>query len=527
MRSDVRILVIDDSQPVREFVVQALAHQEEFVIQEASDGAQGLKMALADPPDLILCDLEMPRLDGFQVLDALREHQIDVPVILITSHGSETIAVELFRKGVRDYLIKPFTAEEMHAAIEQALTEVRLQQEKKVLTEHLTAANQQLQRRVQELGILYRVGKSVTSLLSREQLLERILDAVFYVLDAEEAVLMLVDEESGQLRTAIHRQRVHGKVHQMEHRSAEELASDAAHKGNVTATGAMLSAPLRAGNRIIGTLGVGNRVSGHPFSGHDRQLLLALADYATIAVENARLYEKVRQADHAKSEFISLVAHELRTPMTSIRGYAEMLVQGMAGQLATQQEQFVHTILNNVERMQIVVSDLRDISRIETGRLLLEPKPTDLADALKDALQSTKEQIEAQSQQFTVEMAENLPPVYADPARLTQVLINLLSNAYKYTPDGERIHLKAWVQDGYMHCAMSDTGIGISPEDQAMLFTKFFRSEDSAVREKPGTGLGLCIVKNLVELQGGEIKVKSQLGKGTTFAFTVPVATTG
>jgi signal transduction histidine kinase len=102
----------------------------------------------------------------------------------------------------------------------------------------------------------------------------------------------------------------------------------------------------------------------------------------------------------------------------------------------------------------------------------------------------------------------------------------LLSNAHKYTPDGEHIRLKAWVQNGYVYCAVSDTGVGISPEDQEKLFTKFFRSEDAAVREKPGTGLGLCIVKNLVELQGGEIKVKSQLGKGTTFAFTVPIAKT-
>ena len=524
MKSDVRILIIDDSRPVREFVVQALASWEGFVTQEATDGYQGLKMALADHPDLILCDLEMPRLNGFQVLDALHEQRADIPVILITSHGSETIAVEVFRKGVKDYLIKPFTAEEMHAAIERALTEVRLRKEKEALTEHLAAANQQLQSRVQELGILYRIGKSVTSLLSKKELLERILDAVFYVLGAEEAVLMLVDEESGQLQTEIHRQSVPGEIHQLEHRSAEELGADVARKGDATATGALLSVPLKTGDRVIGTLGVGNRVSGRPFSGHDRQLLLALADYAAIAVENARLYEKVRLADRAKSEFVSFVAHELRTPMTSIRGYAEMLVQGMADSLAPQQEQFIRVILSNVKRMQVVVSDLRDISRIETGHLLLDTQPTDLANALKDALQSTKEPIASRSQQLTVEIAENLPPVYADPARLTQILINLLSNANKYTPDGGSIHLTAQAQDGYAYCAVSDTGIGISPEDQEKLFTKFFRSEDAAVREMPGTGLGLCIVKNLVELQGGEVNVKSQPGKGTIFAFTVPLA---
>ena len=124
-------------------------------------------------------------------------------------------------------------------------------------------------------------------------------------------------------------------------------------------------------------------------------------------------------------------------------------------------------------------------------------------------------------------MPEDLPLVHADPARLAQILINLLSNAYKYTPRGGHIRVRAWLQDGTVHCAVSDTGIGISPEEQASLFTKFFRSEDPAVRETPGTGLGLCIVKSLTELQGGQVEVESRVGEGTTFTFTVPVAQLG
>jgi signal transduction histidine kinase/DNA-binding response OmpR family regulator len=524
MKPDVHILVVDDSQAMREFIVQVLAGQKGFIAQEASDGAEGLEMALADPPDLILCDLEMPRMNGSQVVDALRAQRLDIPVILITSHGSEAIAVELFRKGVKDYLIKPFTAEEMNAAIERALTEVHLRRERDALTQGLAQANQQLRQRVRELDTLYRVGKSVTSLLSKDQLLNRILDAVFYVIGAEEATLMLMDEESGQLRKELHHQRVPGKLHHVAQRSAEELADEAARKGEVTATGAMLSAPLKVGDQIIGALGLGNRVSARPFSRHERQLLLALADYAAIAIENARLYEEVRQADQAKSEFVSFVAHELRTPMTSIRGYADMLEKEMAGPLTEDQTGFVRTIVRNVERMQVLVSDLQDISRIETSQLRLEVQPTNVTNSVKGALQATQGQIKARSQQLTLKIPENLPQVRADPARLTQILINLLSNAYKYTPEGGHIAVQAWLQDRHVHCAVSDSGIGISPEDQARLFTKFFRSENPTVRDMPGTGLGLCIVKNLVELQGGEIKVKSQIGKGTTFTFTVPVA---
>ncbi len=524
MESKTYILVVDDSRLIREFVVETLMRQEGFVVAEATDGAEGVEMALANPPDLILLDLEMPRLNGFQVVDALQEQGVDIPIILITSHGSEAIAVEFFRKGVKDYLSKPFTADALYAAIERALTEVRLRRERDALTQHLKAANQQLVRRVQEMDILYRVGKSVTSLLAMDQLLERIMDAIFYTVGAEEASLMLLDEESGTLQPAIHRQRVAGHLQETGQRTAEELAADVAGSGAPAVTGAMLSVPLKLGERTIGVLGVGNRVSGQPFSKHEQQLLMALADYAAIAIENARLYEKVRQANQAKSEFVSLVAHELRTPMTSIRGYADMLLRGMVDSLTKQQAEFVHKIRSNVVRMQVLVSDLQDISRIETGHLRLDMRTVSLDQAVQDALETTQEQIKARHQKLTVSLPEDLPPVRADAARLTQVLINLLSNAYKYTPEGGRIRLRAWREGSFVHCAVSDTGIGISPEDQARLFTKFFRSENPTAREKPGTGLGLCIVKNLVELQGGQISVQSELGRGTTFAFTIPLA---
>jgi signal transduction histidine kinase/DNA-binding response OmpR family regulator len=524
MAKDVSVLIIDDSRVIRDFVIDSLADRGGFVTMQATDGAQGVEMALTRRPDLILCDMEMPRLNGFQVVDTLREQQAGIPIILITSHGSEAIAVEFFRKGVKDYLSKPFTALELYDAIDRALTEIRLVQEKEALTQHMVTVNRELRRRVQEMDILYRVGKSVTSLLSKDQVLERVLDAVFYVSSAEEATVMLMDEESSQLRTEVHRQQEPGGVRRLTSHSFDKLAIETVREGDAKASGTMVSVPLKVGGRVIGVLGVGNRANIHSFSGHDRQLLLALADYAAIAVENARLYEDVWKADQSKTEFVSLVAHELRTPMTSIRGYTDLLLKGMCDSLTSQQEQFIKVVHNNVIRMQLLVSDIQDIARIETGHLKVELQSTDLTDALKNALQATQRRIKAQSQQLTVRMPKDLPQVYADPTRLTQILTNLLSNAHKYTPKGGHIDVRAWLQDGHVHCAVSDTGIGISPDDQARLFTKFFRSEDPTIQEVPGTGLGLCIVKNLVELQGGKIKVESQLGKGSSFAFTVPVA---
>ncbi len=254
------------------------------------------------------------------------------------------------------------------------------------------------------------------------------------------------------------------------------------------------------------------------------------ADNIAIAVENARLYEALRRANMAKSEFISLVSHELRTPMTSIQGYAEMLSKGLVGRLAPKQQEFIEAIERNVNRMRILVNDLMDISRIETGQLTLNVQPTDFAEAVREARSSVEEMIRERLQVLSVDIWPGLPKAMADPERLIQILINLLSNAVKYTPYQGLIAVRAWLsldEPEFIRCAIADTGIGIAPEDQVRLFTKFFRADDPRVREQAGTGLGLAITRSLVEMQGGRIWVESEPGQGSTFYFTVPIALPG
>jgi signal transduction histidine kinase len=230
-------------------------------------------------------------------------------------------------------------------------------------------------------------------------------------------------------------------------------------------------------------------------------------------------------AKRAQADFVSFVAHELRTPMTSIRGYADMLAQGVTGPISSEQAQFLHTIIRNTERLQILISDLQDITRIESDRMNLEIKTTSLAAALKSASENVRGLIEERAQQLTMDVPDDLPSVSADPKRLEQILTELLRNASKYTRPNERLRVRVWLQAQHVHCAVSDAGIGISPADQAQLFTPFFRSEEPAVREMHGTGLGLCIIKYLVERQGGELTIESVLGQGTIVTFTVPIAT--
>jgi signal transduction histidine kinase len=290
--------------------------------------------------------------------------------------------------------------------------------------------------------------------------------------------------------------------------------------GGGTSAPAALAAPLRREQRVMALLLLEHHQ--RPFTLSDAEFIARLADHAAIALENARLYAAVTRANDAKSEFVRTVSHELKIPMTSIKGYTDLLK--MVGPLNAQQEQFVATIRNNVERMAQLVSDLADIARIETGRLNLELRPLDLPALLPEAFTALRAQIEARQQTLTFDLPADLPKVQGDETRLLQVVANLVSNAHKYSPAGAPIRVSARAETGLVRLGVTDQGYGISPADQARLFTQFFRSDDPLIREQTGWGLGLHLTRHLVELFGGEITVESRLGEGSTFTFTLPIA---
>ena len=257
------------------------------------------------------------------------------------------------------------------------------------------------------------------------------------------------------------------------------------------------------------------------------------SDHAAIAISNAQLYSAVQAANTAKSEFVSFVAHELKNPMTSIKGYTDLLAAGAVGGVNESQANFLATIRSNIDRMNTLISDLNDVTKIEAGRLRLEFKPVSVAGVTEDIVRSTRKQVEEKNLSFKIELPEDLPEVWTDRNRFTQILVNLVSNAIKYTPQGGNIELNAeacanqWDAQGaqkVVHLWVKDNGIGISSADQEKIFTKFFRSEDPKTREATGTGLGLNITRSLVEMQGGKIWFESTYRQGSTFHITVPQA---
>lgn len=305
------ILIVDDSRENRQFIVDIILKPNRFRYLEARDGLEGLEIARRESPDLILLDLQMPRLDGRGVLEALRRENLNIPVVLMTFHGTEEIAVEVFRLGVRDYVKKPYTPDEMLAAMEGSLAETRLRREKEALTARLLSANRDLHSRVKELNTLYSIGRSVTALIDPAQLLARIVDAAIAVTAAEQGNLLLVENDLLVLRAT--RRRSEANAHPVAEISKDPLAERAVQTAkpvvmspqqlaqlrqrNPQGPLALLYVPLFIGNQVVGVIGIENHTNQtRAFTDHDGAMLSALGDYAAIAIENARNFQALEAA---------------------------------------------------------------------------------------------------------------------------------------------------------------------------------------------------------------------------------------
>jgi PAS domain S-box-containing protein len=229
------------------------------------------------------------------------------------------------------------------------------------------------------------------------------------------------------------------------------------------------------------------------------------------------------EINRSKSEFVSTVSHELRIPMTAMLGYVDLMAKQLAGPVTETQLEFLGVIRRNMERLTTLVNDLLDLSHIETGRINLRLECVALPEVVKDVVMTLTPRAQDHQHTVDVQVPAALPAVRADAARVAQILTNLIGNAINYTPNGGRITVAAQDDDRFVVVSVTDTGVGIDPEDHHRIFERFFRADDPTVRSAKGTGLGLPIVQQLVKLQGGRIWVSSQRGQGSTFFFTLPL----
>ena len=291
----------------------------------------------------------------------------------------------------------------------------------------------------------------------------------------------------------------------------------------------LLSVPMMRGDEPIGAIAMSRGQEVAPVTAKQIELVTTFADQAAIAIENVRLFneiqEKSRQLEVAgqhKSEFLANMSHELRTPLNAIIGFSEVLLDRMFGELNDKQEDYLKDIFTSGKHLLSLINDILDLSKIEAGRMDLEPSEFDVPEALANSITLIRERATRHAIALVLEVDKEMGEIRADERKFKQIMLNLLSNAVKFTPDSGRVEVHAKRADGILEVAVVDTGIGIAPEDQAAVFEEFKQVGRHYTNKNEGTGLGLALTKRFVELHGGRLWLESEPGKGSTFTFTIP-----
>lgn len=415
-------------------------------------------------------------------------------------------------------------------------------------------AEDALKRQNQYLAAAAEIGRLITSTLDLNNIFSRTVRLVSERFGYYHSAIFIVEETgfNAVLREAVGpsaeqmKQQAHhlpvneksivGKVtYNGEPIVVNNTAIDPTHKLNpwLPDTRAEAAIPLRVGGRIIGALDI-QSTNVDAFTQDDIAVLQILTDQVAIAIDNARSYElsqqavmEMREVDRLKSQFLANMSHELRTPLNSIIGFSRVILKGIDGPVTDLQQQDLTAIYNSGQHLLGLINDVLDLAKIEAGKMELAFEEVNIGDLINSVASTTSGLIKDKPIKFVKNVQIDLPTVRADAIRVRQIMINLISNAAKFTEEGD-IVLDAHVQSGpagqpEIIISVTDTGPGISPQDQLKLFQAFSQVDDSPTRKTGGTGLGLSICQQLVQMHGGQIGVHSTLGKGSTFYFTLPV----
>ena len=470
--------------------------------------------------------------------------------------------VERIGSGELDQQITIQTGDELEAladSFNQMAAQLRhsydnLEQKVEARTQELAEANAGLTRSVDELRALGEVGQAVSSTLDLQTVLTTIVTRAAQLSGSYGGTVYEFDEATETFHVAASH---HIAPEQLEALQAvpihlgqgavglagssrapveiadildeqQAVAPQARHILARLGFRSLLALPLLREQRLLGGLVVWRHEPGH-FPGEIVNLLKTFAAQSVLAIQNARLFreleDKGRQleaASHHKSEFLANMSHELRTPLNAVIGFSDVLLERMFGEVNEKQDEYLRDIRESGGHLLSLINDILDLSKVEAGRMELELTTFDLPMAIQNALILVRERASRRGVALLQLIDERVGDIRADERKIKQVLLNLLSNAIKFTPDGGRIEVRAAPANGMVEIAVSDTGIGIAPEDQEAVFEQFRQVGAGAVKQE-GTGLGLTLCRSFVELHGGRIRVQSQIAVGSTITFTIPV----
>lgn len=487
MDDKIRILVVDDERVVREGCHRVLSGKG-YEVFLAEEGKSALEILAKDDIDIMLLDLKMPVMGGEEVLGHSRKHFPDVPVIIITGHGTVDNAVECMKKGAYDFVTKPFQVDQFLLTIERAADKRMLEQRSRLYEE-------EKQRNLYDLNLEKSRLKTIINCMANGVLVtNRNLEVVLH----NPALTRLMDI-GVKIRPPVAITEITDNetlINTLRKMQQGELPSDE-----------FLSQEIKAGKSVLRSISA-------PALGPDNGVV------GTVTVlEDITAFKRL---DEMKSDFVNMVAHELRSPLVSIRQQNNVLLEGLAGPLQEKQQEFLNRGSKKIDQLLELINDLLDIAKIEAGKHVQHRTPMDVEQVLRETLALIEPR--AQEQGITLEcVCEDVRPIQADPKGIGEVLNNLVTNAINYSPGGGRVDVAVKCLGDNLEIRISDTGIGIEPEELPKIFDKFYRVKHPETRQVMGTGLGLAITKGIVEAHQGTIDVESAPERGTTFRILLPM----
>lgn len=632
-----QLILIINADGQTNYLLERILKSMSFTVEISTTLLEIKKFFSPSPPALIILNDAVASENNFEWIKETHQQYPLLPIIAFSNKENLQLARQALRVGISDLLTSPLLREEVIECV-QANLQKALNLKNYVLLES-RRATQQLQARVNELESLIRLGRSITASLDLDEVLRMIVDACVEVTGSEEGSLLLVEEATGDLYMRASRNFNNDFVNTFRLPIQDSLA------GTVLRTGepvildddtpqkiktaylvhSLVYVPLKLHNQVIGILGIDNRHTRISFKQKDVLLLSTMAEYAVIAIENARLFSEtvteknkldtiigeiedgvvvmdqeqrvvlmnqmaqqalqieqkntigmpiqsllapqellemiqesenkitqqieisdanehiysaqltsipsvglaitlhdityLKKLDRIKNDFVNTVSHDLRSPLTAILGYVELIER--TGQINELQKEFISRVQTSVQNITTLVEDLLNLGRIEAG-FDTRKEVADLDAIIRYSIDNLYGRLKKRNQSIQYTNKQKLPEIYINPTQIRQLMDNLISNASKYSPEGTSIEVEALVEQKQIILRVKDQGIGIPQVDIPFIFDKFYRSGNINA-DVPGSGLGLAIVKSIVENHQGRIWVDSQVGKGTTFTIVLPI----
>lgn len=472
------ILVIDDEPRIRDACRMVLTSMG-FSVETAQDGVEGLNLIEDQHYDILLLDLMMPKMSGFEVLSKVRDIDPDTVVIVITGYATLEHSIEAMKKGAFDFIPKPFTPDQLRAVVSKSL--------------RYTLALQDIATSKSRMRVM--VNRLMDGVLTTDREKRIVL--------ANPALRHMIGYKGGNPVGLL----------------VDEVVSDESLLRSIETA---LSTPpgeyTEITHEIVIPHGVNEEkiysVRCSPFRGRTDQNLGTITVLHDITA--------VKQMDQMKSDFVSMVSHEIRSPINSLLMQLKIVLDGLAGEVTDKQREILGRASDKMLNLNNLVTELLDLSRIESGLVTHEKESVDIAALLHEQATFHQPYASEKDLRITLEIDGKLPIILANPRHLEEVFSNLITNAIKYSPEGGTIKLLAGVENDCLQLRVIDSGFGISKEDIDKIFTRFYRVKDKNTRTIHGTGLGLAIVKSIIDSMHGTITVQSELGKGTEFTIMLP-----